>query len=142
MSRRRVIGVAASAAVVVAIVAVVIIFTRSDDDSSLTATSPAARAHAGVCTAMALARDGDREGARRTFFDESHEPLHELAAAAAERDRGAAARLLEAKEKVESDLTGGSASLADDLGRLATRTATAITTAGDAAPEPCGQGEQ
>jgi hypothetical protein len=136
--QRRVISISASIAVVAAVV-IALVLSRSTDDSAGPVT-PVGRAHAGVCTAAALARNGDAEGAKRTFFDESHQPLHDLATAAAERDRGAAARLLEAKEKVESDLTAGSGPLADDLEELAVRTAAAATAAGERAPEPCAGG--
>lgn len=142
MSRRLVVGVGAAVALL-AVIVVAMVADRSDDDSSRpVATSPAARAYSGVCTAASLARGGDREGARRAFFNESHEPLHELATAAAERDRGAAARLLEAKERVESDLTGASRSLADDLDSLAATTAAAMTASGETAPASCGRVER
>jgi ribosomal protein S18 acetylase RimI-like enzyme len=49
----------------------------------------------------------DRVEAEATFLDRSHATLHVIAAATEVRDRGAAADLLEAKQRVEADLAGG-----------------------------------
>ncbi|HEX2064101.1 MAG TPA: hypothetical protein VHE80_06740, partial [Acidimicrobiales bacterium] len=67
-----------------------------------------ARAYAGLCTARSAARSGEVASAGNAFSDRAHQPLHELAARAAERDRAAAGRLLEAKQAVEGDLAQGS----------------------------------
>ena len=91
----------------------------------------------GVCQAAAAARDGDTARARATFLDESHEGLHDLAAAAQERDRTAAARLLEAKQRVETGLEKGSSSLVDDLEVLAGATGRAMAAVGGRDPGPC-----
>jgi len=48
----------------------------------------------------------DRAEAEATFLDRSHETLHVIAAATEVRDRGAAADVLEAKQRVEADLAG------------------------------------
>jgi hypothetical protein len=48
----------------------------------------------------------DHAEAEAIFLDRSHETLHVIAAATEERDRGAAADLLEAKQRVEADLAG------------------------------------
>jgi hypothetical protein len=57
--------------------------------------------------------------ARALFFDRSHEALHTVARALEPVDRAQAATLLEAKQKVESELTTPPATLRDDLLRLA-----------------------
>ena len=91
----------------------------------------------GVCQAAEAARTGDARRARAVFFDRSHQPLHELAAAAQERDRAATARLLEAKERVESGLDKESPTLAEDLDGLAVVTGRAMAVVGSGDPGPC-----
>jgi hypothetical protein len=71
-------------------------------------------AHAGLCEAAAAP-----DAARRLFFDRSHEALHTVARALEDVDRGQAAALLEAKERVESALPAPPPTLATDLRRLA-----------------------
>ena len=63
----------------------------------------AAGAVRGLCD---LASATDRAEAEATFLDRSHETLHVIAAATEVRDRGAAAGLLETKQRVEADLAG------------------------------------
>lgn len=77
-------------------------------------------AAAGLCTARHQAGAGDVNTARATFYDRSHDALHTLARALEPADRALAARLLEAKQRVESDLAGGTppTDLAADLDRL------------------------
>ena len=58
--------------------------------------------YADVCASAAAAKAGDRDAAERKFVDDAHGPLHQLAAAAEARDRASAARLLEAKQRVEA----------------------------------------
>ncbi|MGH9152451.1 MAG: hypothetical protein ACRD03_08660 [Acidimicrobiales bacterium] len=89
----------------------------------------------GLCESRAEATDPD--AARRTFFDHVHRPLHELASEAAAADRGAASRLLEAKEAVERGLAGEPATLAADLDRLLDATGGAIRATGGPTPKPC-----
>jgi len=96
-----------------------------------------ASARGGVCQAAEAAGDGDAAGAKTIFFDRSHQPLHELAAAAQERDRGVAARLLEAKERVESGFENDSPTLAVDLETLAVASGRAMIAAGTTDPGPC-----
>ena len=99
-----------------------------------------ARLVASLCTAAAAARSGDREGARRLFFDGAHQPIHELASAASEADRVVSAKLLEAKQVVEGDLgDAGAAGLADHLVALAVAAADAAVAAdgGDTRPAGC-----
>ena len=71
-------------------------------------------AHAGLCQAAA-----QPDAARRLFFDRSHEALHTVARALEDVDRAQAAELLQAKEKVESELDRPPPNLPDDLRRLA-----------------------
>lgn len=111
---------------------------RSGDGGSDPMRGPSfAAARDGLCQAGQAASRGDAAGARAVFFDRSHQPLHELAAAAQERDRAAAARLLEAKERVESGLEKPSPTLADDLDTLAVVTGRAMAVAGGGDPGPC-----
>jgi hypothetical protein len=58
--------------------------------------------------------------ARTAFYDLAHENLHLLARAVEGHDRGAAARLLEAKQRVEADLIspGGPTLLATHVNAL------------------------
>ena len=63
------------------------------------------------------------------FYDRAHDHLHELARQAQATDRPAAARLLEAKQRVEHDLDAGAAPprLVGDLDRLLAATDAALT---------------
>jgi len=90
-----------------------------------------------LCQSADAARQGDARRARAVFFDHAHDPLHELAAAAQERDRGAAARLLEAKQRVETGLEDAGPTLAEDLETLALATGRAMAAAGTTDPGPC-----
>jgi hypothetical protein len=56
----------------------------------------------GLCAALDQA--GDVAAAERTFYDRSHDALHEIAAAAQDVDPEATAALLTAKNAVETDL--------------------------------------
>ena len=93
-----------------------------------TATGPPGSAYqvafVGLCLARASARI-DVNTARSTFYDRSHDPLHLLAQDLAPLDRALAARLLEAKEAVESDFGSDPVppSLGPDLDRLVQVTA-------------------
>ena len=71
-------------------------------------------AHAALCEG-AVAPDA----ARRLFFDRAHEQLHTVARALEDVDRAQAAQLLQAKERVESELPNQPPTLPDDLRRLA-----------------------
>jgi hypothetical protein len=71
---------------------------------------------AAVCRVAQLARAGDPAGAHRVLINDAHGPLHALAEEAAESgDRAVAARLLEAKEAIESAPEGATANNADAL---------------------------
>lgn len=83
-----------------------------------------------VCEASALSSQGQVQSAERVFRGRLHNDLHVLAARAAERDRGVAARLLETKQVIEAK---GLESQPDDWERLAeaVRTATRTRDGGD-----------
>lgn len=68
-----------------------------------------------LCAATEAAADGDSDAASAIFADRAHEPLHNLAAAVAERDRGVAGRLLETKQGVEARLEQGRPTTFDEL---------------------------
>ncbi|MGH9193532.1 MAG: hypothetical protein ACRDZ0_13795 [Acidimicrobiales bacterium] len=111
----------------------------SDEANDGEVTSPAARTHAGLCIALALADDDDVSGARAAFYDRSHDGLHELAAAATDVEPAAAARLLEAKQRVEALLDGSPtrADLSPALAGLADATARAAEVVGEPDVEGC-----
>lgn len=75
-------------------------------EGSTNAAAPAdlTAALAGLCRAADQARAGDLLGARRTFQNRAHAFLHELAGRADEQARPAVARLLQAKQRVETRL--------------------------------------
>ena len=86
--------------------------------------------HTELCTAADQASANDLAGARRTF-DDVHVGLHDLAAAAEAEDRATAARLLEAKQRVELRLD------ATTLGDLVPAVAAAVRVTGGTAPDSC-----
>jgi hypothetical protein len=81
----------------------------------------------GLCAARA-AVGTDVNSARSTFYDRSHDSLHSIAADLEPLDRPLAARLLEAKEAVESGLRSDRAppSLGPGLDRLVEVTGQAL----------------
>lgn len=87
--------------------------------------------HSALCDSARAAEAGDSATAEARFID-AHGGLHDLAAAVEAEDRGLAARLLEAKEKVEA--AGAGPEERRDLAALA---AEAIEAAGGVAPERC-----
>lgn len=105
------------------------------DDDATSPARPYESLYQGLCEARARATQP--AAARTAFFDRAHQPIHELAAAAAQEDRAAAARLLEAKQVVERDLAGDASGLAGDLDRLLTTTGRAIVATGQPPPRPC-----
>ena len=119
-------------------IALAVALTGCGDDGSSAPASRWARAVAGLCAAARHARAGDVDDARTTFFDQSHDDLHQLADETAGDDRAAAANLLEAKETVEADLEDSSGSLADDLDILVETTRAAIRATGAPVPAGCG----
>lgn len=93
----------------------------------------------GVCEAAVFASRGDYEGARRLFFGQAHQGLHELAAIVTPREPAVSARMLEAKAVVEGVFApnGATASLAQDLAVLGAATGRAMASAGARDPGPC-----
>lgn len=82
---------------------------------------------AAVCRVASIAEAGDADEARRVFTNEAHEPIHELARQAGEvGERAAAARLLEAKEVIESAEVGPSGDVANELVDATVAAATAV----------------
>jgi len=73
----------------------------------------------GLCLARSQV-DADPTAVRATFYDRSHDPLHTIARQLEAVDRTVAARLLEAKETVETDVSSQpiAASSAADLDHL------------------------
>jgi hypothetical protein len=104
------------------VVAIAVLAAGCADDADDTVTVGGERvtvarlvdAHAGLCEAAT-----SPASARALFFDRSHEALHTVARGLEDVDRGQAAALLQAKEKVESELDSRPPSLPDDLRRLA-----------------------
>ncbi len=98
-----------------------------------------------LCRAQALAEGGDMTEARRVFNDDGHGFLHELANRTSEYDRDATARLLIAKNRVETALAAtamaGGESPGPLIGALITATASAGEAIGLSAPgcEPGGR---
>ena len=78
------------------------------------AVAPLVDAHAALCEGAAAP-----DAARRLFFDRAHEQLHTVARALEDVDRPNAAQLLQAKERVESELPNQPPTLPEDLRRLA-----------------------
>lgn len=93
-------------------------------------------AASGLCEATDMVDDGDIEGAESWFYDTVHQPLHDLAAEVSEVDRVTAARLLEAKEAVESGFDGETAGLGDALRSLVSTVDESLTAIGHD-PPPC-----
>lgn len=93
----------------------------------------AAGAVRGLCDLESVT---DRIEAEATFLDRSHATLHVIAAAAEVRDRGAAADLLEAKQRVEADLADADLppDFAGDVGALIEATRAALEAIGLDAP--------
>ncbi|MEA2827963.1 MAG: hypothetical protein QOG43_2402 [Actinomycetota bacterium] len=82
---------------------------------------------ANLCTARDEAPDSPG-AAQARFFSRSHTTLHLVARALEDVDRPLAARLLEAKQKVEADFSNGASGgqVADDLRPLVTVTADSL----------------
>lgn len=89
----------------------------------------------GLCSMAA--DDLDRDTANAAFFDRSHDTLHVIAAATERENRGAAARLQEAKLLVEQDLLGNPLpkGFTGDVRKLLRATTSALDEIGLEAPE-------
>ncbi|MGH9245357.1 MAG: hypothetical protein ACRD29_13770 [Acidimicrobiales bacterium] len=84
---------------------------------------------AGLCRARRQAST-DTEEARATFFDTAHDALHTLARELGSVDRGAAADVPQAKQRVEADLTSADPALQPDLDALVEATVTGFAALG------------
>lgn len=91
---------------------------------------PYLAAGSGLCEAAMKAETGDAAGEETVLYDMVHQPLHDLAAEVSEVDRAVAARLLEAKEAVESGLDTGQPDTADAWQTLAAATDKALVATG------------
>lgn len=84
-------------------------FLSAEDDHDAQAAPSAEAGYTGVVEGLCEAREqlqGERpEDALSSFYDRSHVALHEIAARLSDEDKAAAARLLEAKQSVESGNT-------------------------------------
>lgn len=97
-------------------------------------------AASGLCEATTRAEEGDIEGAEARFYDTVHQSLHDLAAEVSEVDRVTAARLLEAKEAVESGFDNEPAGLGETLRSLISAVDESLTAIGHD-PPPCASDE-
>lgn len=83
----------------------------------------------GICDAARQA-PADVNAARQTFFGTSHDGIHLIARGLEEKDRAAAATLLETKQKVEADFSATppppGPQVAADLTKLAAVTRTSL----------------
>ncbi len=112
----------------------------ADPRKAAVASDPYAPVIPGLCRSSAAARSGDVTGAERIFTDTLHGPLHDIARETAASDRGAAARLLEAKHAVEHGLQTASpdpAALGTNLDRLGQTTRAALVLTGHPAGHGC-----
>ena len=128
-----------AAALVLAIGALIAGCSNNDATTPTVTTTPTATdsAFLQLCGVLNAATAGELDVAQTTF---DHGPLHALADEAIAIDRGVAARLLEAKEAVESDFSTGAPEPADlvaDLEALAAATAAALVSTGAPVPPTC-----
>lgn len=101
---------------------------------ALAACAPAAGGPP-VLRNLCTARDAGSFGRAADAFGRAHADLHELARTVADRDRRAAGRLLEAKQRVESALARNASDvLATELPELVTAVRSALQTVGSPAP--------
>ncbi len=130
MNARQPDGIATRARTLLALLALVLgACGGSDEERTIAAgteQAPVTRLQE-AATALCTARDqakADVKQANTTFYDRSHDALHTLARALDSVDRAAAARLLEDKERVETDFrrNASGAELAASLDALARST--------------------
>lgn len=127
-------GVLVSAGVIIALV-------RSAEDDGPAGSGDATsydRVFAGLCSSAAAADAGELTRAHDVFLDRAHTDLHGLADdLAAGPDRPLAARLLEAKNRVEATLPAGAPNAAADLRRLVASAAEGIAAMHDHPSPTC-----
>ncbi|MBA3652589.1 MAG: hypothetical protein H0W70_00165 [Actinobacteria bacterium] len=102
-------------------------------------SGPYGAAYAGICNAISAAKADNAGRARTIFFNVSHQRIHELAAATEPVERGIAARLLEAKQRVEAEFLAAkpNTTLRADLVRLGVAMAKAMTVTAHVHPPTC-----
>ena len=120
-----------------ALAAVLVGAACGDDDEPAAPPAPSDATVAALCDAVRAARDGDLDEAEDIVLGRAHDRLHELAAEVSDLDRTVAAALLEAKQRVEADLTNPSDELQRHLEDLVAATADAVAAAGRPRPDPC-----
>lgn len=111
--------------------------TTSEGADTTSTVAGANPTMAQLCAVLNAAAAGEVDVAKTTF---DHGPLHTLADTVTEIDRGVAARLLEAKEAVESNLAAPApdgAALVGDLEALIAATADALVATGSPRPPTC-----
>ena len=131
MSAERLDGLVTRTCALLALLALTLLWAcdGSDEERTIAAGSeqvPVSRLQ-DAATALCTARDqakADVKQASTTFYDRSHDALHTLARALDPVDRAAAARLLEDKERVETDFrrNASGSELAASLDALARST--------------------
>lgn len=101
-----------------------------------TGAGDAVRAQAAVLGLCEIRDASELETAEAVFHDRSHDALHAIAAAVEEVDRGAAADLLAAKQRVEADLAARElpATFASDVEDLLAATRAALAALGVPVP--------
>ena len=107
------------------------------DDRAATPRTPRAQVLAGVCASADAADNHELRQANGLFLSRAHTGLHEVAADLQDVDRRLAARLLEAKNRVEVSLPSRADSAAGDLRTLVRLTATGIGTLDGTPPPTC-----
>ena len=104
--------------------------SRGGDDDLRPATGRFGQIHRGVCAAAQFSEAGDRTRAEEAFND-VHFGVHALVQAVEQEDRAAAARLLEAMQRTETE--GSTA----NLEALAETVAESVELTGGTAPDTC-----
>jgi len=127
---------AASHVVVVVVMAVSLVVLGACGGEAVR-SKPSDPVFFGVCAARQAAAKNDLAGARRIFFDQVHQGVHQMAAALGTNHRAAAGRLLEAKQAVESDFQASSDHLGADLDVLLEAVSDGVAATGADRPASC-----
>ena len=133
--------VIAMAAAVIALAVAAVLLSRSRDvDKAPNAKAGSlsneelTAAFSALCTSRALV-DDDLDAARHVFFSRAHATLHVMASDLSNTDRSLAAELLEAKNRVEQELTGvGPQTVAAALDHLLSISKQALISLGMSSP--------
>ena len=132
--------VAVTAAVIALAVAAVLLSRNGEVDEGLDAKAGSIDdqeltvAFSALCSSRAMV-DDDLDAARDVFFTRAHATLHVMASELSNTDRPLAAELLEAKNRVEQELTGvGPQTAADALDHLLSISKQALISLGMSSP--------